>query len=676
MTRTGKSTNSKARRSAPRSSAAQKTTQKTAKKTTQKAVAKNAEPAAKDADNFKIPQEKPKKLNLLFCLLIMLAGICLVSKTFQNDTYYTIAIGENIQSLGVDGAEHFTWLPLERYTYPHWLFDLIVSKAYDLGDFGGVYFLTTLFAALLGLALYLVNRALLRNHLKRPEPLALIFSILQLLLLGSDFLAARTQILSFTCFVLEYFLLESFTKKPKISTAVLLFLDAVLIFNIHAGVALFFFALFLPYFAEFILHKPLALFRKPETEKTESLAFSRKPANEKTEPSGNSSSALEAHEAKSRAMSISAKTVSAKPHKLFYVHNKNVKPLFLVFLACLFAGLLTPNGLSAYLWYPLTLLSGSTSQISEHLPLILADSLSALVAFLIFFTFYIFTSARLRLKDLFLFLGLTIMALSGRRSIALLIILGGLAFLPSVAEWFTRLNKDRILAAVGLPKLKKLKSNNSVKLFLRITIIFCSVFTITFFIAHKARLNEWEFVAEESYPVAAADFAIENLCENAIKSSASGKSAYRKAVAENPGATISIISADKDAPDENDEPILSDNSAACSEIKIYNDYETGPYLLYRGLPVSIDSRCDLYLKEFNGHFNFSAREFENGRNYFSDYLDLVNGRTYYEPEFERLGVTHVLLNKSDIVATYLKEDQNYHELYSDDHFVLYERSAK
>ena len=577
--------------------------------------------------------QKSKRLNLLFCLLALIAGLCLVSKTFQNDTYYSIAIGENIQSLGVDGTEHFTWLPIDEYTYPHWLFDFILSKAYDLGDFQGVYFLTMLFAALLGLALYLVNRALLKKHLKRPKSLALIFSIIQLLLLGSDFLAARAQILSYSCFVLEYFLLESFTRKPRISTAVLLFLDAVFIFNIHAGVALLFFALFLPYFAEYVLHKPLSLFRKPET----------KPV---------------------------------LTHKLFYIHNKNTKPLFFVFIACLFAGLLTPNGLSAYLWYPLTLLSGSTDQIAEHLPLVLADSLPALIAFLTFFTFFIFTSVRLRLKDLFLFLGLTIMALSGRRSIALLIIIGGLAFLPCVAEWFTRLDKDKALATLGLPKLKKIKSNKSVRLFISVIILFCSVFAVTFFVAHKSRLNEWTFVAEESYPVAAADYIIDHLCNDAIKSSASGKSAYRKALAANPGATVSIISADKDAPDENDTPVLFDNAAACPELKIYNDYETGPYLLYRGIPVSIDSRCDLYLKEFNGDFNSSTREFENGHNYFSDYLDVVNGRTYYEPEFERLGVTHTLLNKNDVLSTFLDHDKNYKKLYSDDHFVIYERNVK
>ena len=33
-------------------------------------------------------------------------------------------------------------------------------------------------------------------------------------------------------------------------------------------------------------------------------------------------------------------------------------------------------------------------------------------------------------------------------------------------------------------------------------------------------------------------------------------------------------------------------------MKIYNEYNYGSYLLFRGIPVFIDSRCDLYTKEY------------------------------------------------------------------------------
>ena len=36
-----------------------------------------------------------------------------------------------------------------------------------------------------------------------------------------------------------------------------------------------------------------------------------------------------------------------------------------------------------------------------------------------------------------------------------------------------------------------------------------------------------------------------------------------------------------------------------SEITLYNEYNYGSYLIYQDIPVFIDSRCDLYLPEFN-----------------------------------------------------------------------------
>ena len=35
------------------------------------------------------------------------------------------------------------------------------------------------------------------------------------------------------------------------------------------------------------------------------------------------------------------------------------------------------------------------------------------------------------------------------------------------------------------------------------------------------------------------------------------------------------------------------------EVKLYNEYNYGSYLIYQNVPVFIDSRCDLYLPEFN-----------------------------------------------------------------------------
>lgn len=51
---------------------------------------------------------------------------------FQNDTFYTIKIGELIFNKGIDMQDHFTIHNLP-YTYPHWLYDLIIYLIYNTG---------------------------------------------------------------------------------------------------------------------------------------------------------------------------------------------------------------------------------------------------------------------------------------------------------------------------------------------------------------------------------------------------------------------------------------------------------------------------------------------------------------------------------------------------------------
>ena len=94
-------------------------------------------------------------------------------------------------------------------------------------------------------------------------------------------------------------------------------------------------------------------------------------------------------------------------------------------------------------------------------------------------------------------------------------------------------------------------------------------------------------------------------------------------------------------------------------------------MIYRGIPVFVDSRADLYTPEFNGTKNEEGKY--EGRDIFSDYLNLSNIATYYENKFEEYGITHVLIRKNSKLNMFLSRDDNYVELYSDNNFVLYER---
>ena len=89
-------------------------------------------------------KDKNKKLtsiafNILAIFCIAIFCFAITPRSFQNDTFYTIAVGESIREYGIDGIDHFSMHDLP-YTYPHWLYDVIMSLIYDfLGGFTGLY---------------------------------------------------------------------------------------------------------------------------------------------------------------------------------------------------------------------------------------------------------------------------------------------------------------------------------------------------------------------------------------------------------------------------------------------------------------------------------------------------------------------------------------------------------
>ena len=107
-------------------------------------------------------------------------------------------------------------------------------------------------------------------------------------------------------------------------------------------------------------------------------------------------------------------------------------------------------------------------------------------------------------------------------------------------------------------------------------------------------------------------------------------------------------------------------------MRIFNEYNYGSYLLYRGIPVFIDSRADLYAPEFNGTKGEDGKY--KGRDIFTDYINTSNISTYYENKFEHYDITHVIIKKGSKLNMFLSRDDKYNELYSDKNFIVYERT--
>ena len=84
---------------------------------------------------MEIEKRQNRKFMILAMICICLFVIAIVSKSLQNDTFYTIKLGELILNNGIDMQEHFAWHEGLPYTYPHWLYDIMLYLVYAAGGF-------------------------------------------------------------------------------------------------------------------------------------------------------------------------------------------------------------------------------------------------------------------------------------------------------------------------------------------------------------------------------------------------------------------------------------------------------------------------------------------------------------------------------------------------------------
>ncbi len=95
--------------------------------------------------------KEKRKFNIIAVILIILFAISISPKTLQNDTFYTIKIGELIvKNKNIDMLEHFSWHSNLKYTYPHWLYDVIIYLIYNIGGMFGIYISTCIFCSNFG----------------------------------------------------------------------------------------------------------------------------------------------------------------------------------------------------------------------------------------------------------------------------------------------------------------------------------------------------------------------------------------------------------------------------------------------------------------------------------------------------------------------------------------------
>ena len=313
---------------------------------------------------------------IMAIILITIFGICLAPKTLQNDTFYTIKIGEHIvQNKGIDMKDPFSWHQDLDYTYPHWLYDVMIYAIYCIGGMTEIYISTCVFSAILGIVLYKVNSKLTSNKV-----LSFVITILAMYLLR-DYIAARAQLVTFILFTLQLYVMEKLVNTSKKRYGIGLIIISILIANLHVAVWPFMFVLYLPYIAEYIF----AVFEERTAKKY-------------------------------------GKEVK-EGNKVTIKKREGTKYLIIVMIICAFTGLLTPLGTTPYTYLIKTMQGNTTQNINEHLPMTLINCVEILCTLIIFIILLTFTDVKIRLTDLFMLGGLIFLMLYSKRQSTMFIIM-------------------------------------------------------------------------------------------------------------------------------------------------------------------------------------------------------------------------------------------------------------
>ena len=238
--------------------------------------------------------------------------------------------------------------------------------------------------------------------------------------------------------------------------------------------------------------------------------------------------------------------------------------------------------------------------ISEMNPVGFFDDIFFSVSLVIFFLIVGFSKTKIRLVDLLYIVGYSLVAFKAARGMHYFYLIASICVFRIVCDY---------LNDYGI----KLGENKNIGFAPKFIISICMVFIFISSINKILLGANNEFIPYEDYPVDAADFIINNV----------------------------------DYKNNN----------------IYISYSYGSYFEFRGIPVFIDSRAEVFTPEFNENTTI-----------LNDFYYVFLGEENYNAIFQKYDIKYVVLQKSsEIIYNYIRYDDDWKMVYDDISFVVYEK---
>lgn len=356
------------------------------------------------------------KFNIIVIIIIILFSIGTIPKSFQEDTFYMIKVGEYVFNNGMQVIENriepFTWHTEMTYTYPHWLLDVVFYLIYLTYNFRGIYILTVILGVIIYLLIYYANVRIGKNNI-----ISAVLTIASIYILR-DYITARAQVITYICLILEILLIEIFLEKGKKRYLIGLIFIPILLANCHAALFPIYFVVYLPYILEYMIsildRKHFYEKRKKKIQRKLSKLLNKNSSREKK---------LVNKIDKINAKLVKMENISKDANKKIVIEkNKNAKWLILTFVVCIFTGLLTPLKDIPYTYMIKSIQGNTMNWIAEHTAVTLITSPIILGTIFLIVALLFSNKIKIKLRDIIMLAGMSILLLISYKQFPIFII--------------------------------------------------------------------------------------------------------------------------------------------------------------------------------------------------------------------------------------------------------------
>lgn len=293
--------------------------------------------------------------------------------------------------------------------------------------------------------------------------------------------------------------------------------------------------------------------------------------------------------------------------KNFQRNKKELLYLAVSLLAVVIAGFVNPYGSGAMLYgvnsYGISLIN---IMVAEMMPAAITEPFGKFIFAVILLTWMIYLKRGIKLRHVFLCLGMTYLALSANRSLFLFLIL---ATFPLAACWQSFKLDFSVNQVTQKQKIFRVVMVSAILLVGGRTIY-----------QHYTADDNYQENLEPKYP--AVDYLL--------------------------------------------------TLAAPEDIRLWNSYDSGGYVEFRGIKAYLDPRAEVFFAVNNGQDDV-----------FREYTKTIFGMMYYEDVFDKYDINYILTKQSEMLFTFLAHDPNYELLYEDQYadngatkYRLYHRLTK